>query len=476
LAATRARVLSLDQILSRLDDRFRLLTGGGRTAHSRQQTLRATIDWSFDLLADRERVLLSRLAVFAGGWTLAAAEAVCAGAGVDAGDVLELHARLVDNSLVAAEERERQARFTMLETIRAYGLELLERDPLAHDFRGRHARYFIALGETTKPGQDRVLTTESVRRLEVEHDNVRAALGWLLERDGDACLRLAATMALFWHAHGYLTEGRRWLEAALERGPAAPKDVRARALGRAALMAMAQGDLEAAGRFLERGMGLAHEAAGLMQVPVAWSCWVLGALAMKQGDLPRARARLEESLAGAREARNDALVADCLNILGEVTRLEGNLADARALYERAVALYKQLGSQMGVSIGLLNLGAVLCEEGALGDAGACYREALTNARAFGSKEDISLVFDGLGAVAAKHGAWERAARLAEAAEALREAIGARLDPTDRGFRERYLIGLRGALDEAAFEAAAAEGRAMTLEQVVEYALERLETD
>jgi predicted ATPase/serine/threonine protein kinase/Tfp pilus assembly protein PilF len=468
LAAARTRVLSLEQIRSRLDDRFRLLTGGSRTAHPRQQTLRAAIDWSYDLLTEQERVLLPRLAVFAGGWSLEAAEAVCAGAGVEAGDVLELLSRLVDTSLVAAEERERQARFTMLETIRAYALELLARDPRADEVRGRHARYYLALGESAGPALDRVMTTESVQRLEAEHDNVRAALAWLLEHDADGCVRLAAAMVPFWHVHGHLSEGRRWLEVALERGDTAPGGVRVSALRRAALIAVRQGDLAAARVFLERSVRLARGAGDPTQV--AASCWSLGALAMEQGDLAAARAHVEESLTIGREAGSDIMVAECLNLLGEVTRLEGNLVEARSLYEQAVALYDQLGSQPGVSAGLLNLGTVSCEEGELPEASAYYRQALTYAQAYGSKGDISLAFDGLAAVAAKRGAWERAARLAGAAEVAREAVSARLNPADRAFREQYLARVSAALGEAPMREAAAEGRAIRLEQAIEYAL------
>jgi non-specific serine/threonine protein kinase len=468
LAAARARVLALEQIRSRLDDRFRLLTGGSRTAPPRQQTLRGAIDWSYDLLSEQERVLLQRLAVFVGGWTLEAAEAIGAGAAVEADEVLEPLSRLVENSLVTTVEREREARYTMLETIRAYGLERLAGDAGADEARGRHARYYLALVEAAEPGFDRVLTTESLRRLAIEYDNVRAALAWLLEHDGDNCLQLAAAIAPFWHAQGHLTEGRRWLEAALERGLTAPGSVRASALRRAAVFAMTQGDLAAARVFFEQGVGLARDAGDPTQV--AWSCIALGVLAVRQGDVAAARAHAEEGLTSAREVGNDILVAECLNFLGDVTRFEGNLVAARALYERAVALNKGLGSQLGVSIGLNNLGAVSCEEGGLTEASASYREALAHARAHGFQEMVSLAFDGLGAVAAKRGTWERAARLAGAAEALRDEIGAQLDLADRAFRDRYLAEVREELGEEAIEAAMAEGRAMTPEKAAAYAL------
>jgi predicted ATPase/class 3 adenylate cyclase len=258
LAAARVRMLTVEQIAARLDDRFRLLTGGSRTALRRQQTLQAAIDWSYQLLSEEERLLLQRLAVFAGGWTLEAAEAVGVGASIEGADVLDLLGALVDKSLVVAEGQGAHERYRLLETIRQYaGEKLLEAGEVG-PIRDQHRDWYVGLAaraepELTGPGEE-----EWLGRLEVEHDNLRAALAWSLEGDPGVGLRLAASLGGFWARHGHLVEGRRWLEAFLTRAPA-PDDpeeqrVRARALRRAGILASDQQDRAAARTFLAESL------------------------------------------------------------------------------------------------------------------------------------------------------------------------------------------------------------------------------
>jgi predicted ATPase/serine/threonine protein kinase len=471
LAAARAKMLSVEQILERLDDRFRLLAGGSRTAPSRQQTLRATLDWSYELLADDERALLRRLSVFSGGWTFAGAEAA---ASIDdprpipSSEILDLLVRLVDKSLVIVRDRERDVRYGMLETIREYALEHLRAGGEAEEAARRHAEYFLALAEEADPEFVRAEAVTWLARLEAEHDNLRAALEWLFEHDAEGCLRLAGSLRAFWHFHGHLREARQWLDAALERNPTAPARLRMPALRGSGELAVHRGDSELASARFEETMRLAEEVGDAKQV--IRSSYHLGAAGLLRGDIEAARAYYGKSLAGAKEAGHDPLIAASLNSLGEIARLEGGWTEAQQLYEEAVALFRRGGDNYSLSVALTNLGASAYERGDLQGASGSYREAIALSHALGDTANISLSIDGTASVAAKEGAWERAARLSGAADALREAIGYEMEPADRAFRERYLREVREYLSEADLEAALAEGRAMTPEQAIEYAL------
>jgi len=230
LAAARVKVLTVEQIAARLDDRFRLLTGGSRTAVLRQQTLRAMMDWSFDLLSEAERVLFRRLSVFAGGWSLEAAEAVCSGNGVDASDILDLLTQLVDKSLVITETRGGEARYRLLETVRQYSQDRLVEAKEAADIRRLHRDWYLDLAEEDKPRRLGLEKAPWLERLETEHDNLRAALEWSLgSGDPQAGLRLAvAAFRLWWRGH--FDEGRHWLEEGLAANDKSPSLLRAKAL------------------------------------------------------------------------------------------------------------------------------------------------------------------------------------------------------------------------------------------------------
>jgi predicted ATPase/serine/threonine protein kinase len=463
LAAARVRALSVDEILERLADRFRLLAAGSRTAPSRQQTLRATIDWSWDLLADEERALLRRLSVFAGGFELEAAEAVCAGGRVETSDVLDLLSRLVDKSLVTVGERA-TVRYRVLEMIRAYGLERLAQCDEADEVRRRHAEYFSALADESRHAIGDGRLAAWLERMEVEHDNVRAALAWLLERDADASLRLATAVCPFRELHGHFAEARRSLEAALAHGRSASARERVSALLAVGAVASMQGDRAAARGHYEEALPIAR-ASGFAD-KVAWLLFGLGVVATLEDDLPAARAHLGESVTLGRQIGNDIIVGSVLNGLGEVARLEGEWEAARGFYDEALVVARRSHHEHGVSVNLCNLGAVLCEMGDPDAAEACYEESLAASRALGSVEGIGLCVDGLGAVAAKRREWARAAKLAGAAEAILDSVGAKLAPPDRAFRERYLAEALANLGEEPFEAALAEGRALPVDEAL----------
>jgi non-specific serine/threonine protein kinase len=468
LAAARVRALTVEQILERLDDRLRFLAGGSRTAPTRQQTLKATLDWSYELLTDAERALLRRLSVFAGGFSLEAAEAVAAGPPVAPDDLLDQLARLVDKSLVTAQGHGGETRYRMLEMIREYASDLLSRDGEEQTVRRRHAEYFVALSEESRRAISDGRSGEWLERMEAEHDNVRAALAWSLEHDPDLCLRLAAGAHPFRELRGYLRESRRWLETAVALDSSAPAIVRAEALLALARVAALQGDTAVARGFYEQGVPLAREAGDTKQVAAA--TYIMGTLANMEGDLRASRAHLEESLAIGRREGYVNVVIPCLNSLGEAARLEGDPGAARAYYEQAVAVARGNRRDHFLIIPLCNLGAVACEGDDVEVARACFEEALAAASALGSDEFISLSLDGLAAVAAKRGAWELAGRLAGAAGALLDEVGATLAPLDRDFRDRYLREVREHVGAEALEAALAEGRAAPRDRVIEDAL------
>jgi tetratricopeptide (TPR) repeat protein len=307
-----------------------------------------------------------------------------------------------------------------------------------------------------------------MEQLEAEHDNLRAALRWLLEHDPDACLWMAEALGGFWSMRGYLTEGLQWLTAALGASDPKPSAVRLQAIQTAGEHAWRLGDLEAAHALLEGGLRAAREIGDPHQI--ARAAWQAGALVQQRGDARASYRYLEESLAYGREAGDDLLVGNVLNSLGEAARIEGEWERARSFYEQSVAVHKRFGHPGGASLTLCNLGAALCELGELDAACACYLEALPFLRDLGNAKAMSLALDGLGAVAAKRREWGRAARLAGAAEALRDEIGEDLEPADRALRDGYLRDVREHLDAAALAEATAEGRATARGRAIEDAL------
>jgi len=345
LAAARMSALSPQEIAARLSDRFHLLTRGSRTALPRHQTLQAAVDWSHDLLNQPERALLRRLAVFAGGWALPAAEAVCAGGEVEPHAVLDLLTELVGKSLVLAERQDGSTRYQMLETIRQYARNRLQAAGEEGELRSRHRDWSLALAEEA---EQELLRGRQVswERLESEHDNMRAALEWSLEdRAGlEAALRLAGALGEFWDLRCYFEEGRRWLEAALAREDGARPAARAKALNALGLVVAHQGDYRRARTFFEEALKLARRA-GDLQV-VSTTLGNLGWMDWSEGRAADARAHLEEGVDLAREVGDKWLIARAIYLLTHVEATENpdaalvlareSLAIARALGEKSI--------------------------------------------------------------------------------------------------------------------------------------------
>nr|BAL59164.1 adenylate/guanylate cyclase [Candidatus Acetothermum autotrophicum] len=507
LAAARVKALSVEQIAARLDDRFRLLTGGSRTALPRQQTLRAMMDWSYELLNERERTLFRRLSAFAGGFTLEAAEAVCADEQIPSYEIIDLLTNLVSKSLVVFEEHDEEARYRLLETVRQYARDKLLETGEAARVRDRHRDWFLAFAERAESalqGPDQALW---LKRLETEHDNLRAALEWS-SADPETGLRLASALWLFWYLRGYVSEGREWLKHFITKAAHAPAALRAKALYGASMLARAQDDYAHAIRLLEeslalyraakdtRGVALALGNLGIIafargdyaratrlheeslehfralgdRVGMASALSELGNVAMYQGDLARAEQLLEEGLGLSRAAQDDQGIALALRRLGAVLFQKGERARAKALLQESLELYRELGAVPGLASVLNSLGMIALSEGDAQRAGTLLRESLRKYRDVGDKWHIALCLDRLARVAAAQGDWERAARLLGAEEALREAIGAPLPPSERDGREHTLKNAHKHLSEELFAAAWADGYAMKLDHAIAYAL------
>jgi predicted ATPase/DNA-binding SARP family transcriptional activator len=548
LAAARIKLLPPQALLGRLESRLKLLTGGARDLPARQQTLRDAIGWSYDLLGEPEKKLLRRLAVFAGGCTLEAVDAVCNAQGDLETDVLEGVTSLVDQSLLQREQQASpEARLTMLETIREYGLECLAESGEADAVRRRHAAFFLALAEQGSGGESE---TAWMDRLEREHDNLRAALAWSrAPGQGEVGLRLGEALVQFWDTRGYWTEGRAHLAGLLALpGAAARTAARGHALHGAGTMAWHQGDYAAARAFHEeslaifreldnkegialslRGLGnvaharwdygaaqaLAEESLAIQRElgdkrGIASSLWTLGRVAHALGEYGVARALYEESLAIHRELGDKRGMASSLGELGHVARNQGDYGAARALHEECLAISREVGNKDGILRSLLGLARVAQAQGdpekakalleesealvrriedrrarihplgglghvarALGDdrrATALYQESLLLRREVGDQFALAQSLEDLAAPAGRQGQARRAAQLLGAAEAQCEAMGASPPVADPAEYDRTVAAARGALGEEAFAAAWAEGRALSLDDVVAFAL------
>ena len=415
LAAARVRLLSVEQIALRLEDSFGLLTGGSRTALPRHRTLRATVDWSHELLSQKERVLFRRLSVFAGGFTLGAAEAVCAGEGIEREDVLDLLSHLVDKSLVmVAEQQSGEARYRPLETVRQYGRERLEESGGAERARRRHAEYFVALAEEAEPELKGAQQVAWLDTLETEQGNLRAALSWSLAPEdakpverADLGLRLAAALWLFWYTHG-LSEGHRWLETALESGRT-ESIVRAKALNGVGWIMLYRGEYEQAVTRLEDGLALFKKLGDKSGAAVSLA--YLGRTVVHQGDEGRIEALREEGEALRREGLDRRAVAELLFFLGAVARHERDYERSVALCEEGLALFRELEDTRAITRCVNGLGVVALEYGDQERAAALLEEGLRPLRALRDTTGISFSLLGLAGVAGSRGEAARAARL-----------------------------------------------------------------
>jgi predicted ATPase/class 3 adenylate cyclase len=506
LAAARVKALPPEEIAARLDDRFRLLTGGSRMALPRHRTLKAAMDWSFDLLTDAERALLMRLSVFAGSFGLEAAEAVCASDVVERADVLDLLSRLIDRSLVAAEEGAAEARYRLLETVRQYAQERLIEDDPTGAARGRHQAFMLELVERIAPTLFAgPASGPSVEQLAIEHENLRAALQWS-DDDPDGAgaeLRLAGNLWRYWEIGGHLVEGRTWLTRALARTDGEISELRANGLTGLGSLAAQQGDLPAAidahqgaldtQRQLGNQNGIAYAGSNLANVSVergdfgrarelyeesiailrgtgdtrgaAFGLLNLADVAARQGDGDEARQLSDESIATFRAEGDFMGVALALGRAATFSLQHDDTAEARARHAEALDIFRRYGDGRGVARTEMFLGDIAAVEGNLTEAERLYRSSIDQRGHLGDRGGLATACDRLARVTAVSQP-EWAARLMGFADAQRELIGASLPPADASERDQVLAALEAELGRGPLAGLRTAGRRLPLEVVL----------
>ena len=511
LAAARVKLLPPAAMRARLENSLQLLTGGARDLPARQQTLRGAIDWSHDLLSAPEQKLFRRLAVFIGGCTLEAVEAVCNAPGDLDVDVFDGMESLVDKSLARqAASEEGEPRFEMLETIREYALERLSASGDEALTRRAHAAYCLILAEEEGGEGGRETQTGWLNRFDIEQGNFRAALDWMTQTgEAEWGLRLGAALFRFWEDREYLAEGRGRLMKILSLpGASSPTRARARALFSAAALASDQGDYGAALALHEESLKTNRALNDVWGVAVSLNATAVTAL--KTGDVATSRSRLEENLAQWKALGDRVAVARCLSNLaktvevqgdheralelyeeslaifrelgdqtgiawtlnqqGDVARGKGDLAAARSLYEKSLAVFRELGDRWGIASVLCDLGNMARDEGDHARSQLFYRESLGNFRDLEHKRGVARLLECLACAAAVEQQPERALRLAGSAAALRQAIGAPLPPSEQARLEDRLGPARRALSDSVRTATWMEGWATPVEKVIEGAL------
>jgi len=508
LAAARVKVLSPSSMRTRLKSRLQLLTGGSQDMPHRQQTLRAAIDWSYDLLSVSEQKLFRRLSVFVGGCTLEGAEAVCDTRGDLDLDLLDGMASLVDKSLAQqVEQAEDESRFVMLETIREYALEKLAVSGEETSTRRAHAAYCLVLAEEVTTEEAGAEATEWLERFKLERDNFRAALEWLTQTgNAEWGLRLGTALFRFWEMCEYLAEGRNSLGKLLKLpGAAVPTKARARALFSAGVLAGEQGDYTSADALHRESLGIARQLGDKQGAAIYLNA--LAVTARDRGDVPVARSLFEESLLLWRELGDQKAVARSLSNLADAVKLQGDYATARSLhaeclaifqglgdragvawslnyqgdiardqndpaaartlYEQALSIFRELGDRWGIAGTLADLGSLARQQRNYPTAHTMYRESIKSFQELGHKRGIARLLECFACSAAAQLEAERALRLAGAAAALRQDTGSRLAPAEQAKLEAALDPARRALTNEASAAAWLEGWATPVEKAVE---------
>jgi predicted ATPase/DNA-binding CsgD family transcriptional regulator len=508
LAAAWVQTLTVEQIRNRLDDRLRLFSSGGRTALPRQQTLRGAIDWSYALLTNVEQSVFNRLAVFMGGCTLTSAEAVCARTSVAQQDVLPVLDNLVNKSLVLAEEHHGENRYRLLETLRLYGRERLVMSGEGDDVSDRHARHYLSIAEAA----ERHLWSANLRSwldlVELEHENMRAALRWSTGRgDTELALRIGTALCRFWSMRGHAREGLRWLDAGLSWETGAPSDVRAQALDAAGHLARDQGDYRHAISLYERGLSLRrelgdvrNEALALTNLAmvkqfqgqyadattlqeqsldlfrrlddegsVALSLLTLGTMEQLQHRGDRAAELYRAALDIFRRQDNARGMAACLNNLGNLASEQGAVTEAKRCYTETVRLLHELGDEHGRAATLMNLADLAWQSSDRHEATSLSRESLALFSAIGDKRGMAACLSFLAKVALEEHAFERAAMLMGASDAIRESLDGGLADAERSQGPTFRA-LRDVMGEQRLATSWQTGRTLPLSAAIDLAM------
>ena len=466
LAAARTKLLPPAALLSRLGNRLELLTGGRRDAPRHQQTLRMTLDWSYDLLDPEAQRLFAQLGVFAGGWTLPSAEAVCSGSS----SVLEGLAALVDESLVRQRQTsDGEPRFSVLEIVREYALERLAALGEDGDTRRRHLEHFVGFAEEAEPKLADRDQISWFARLEDEHSNLRAALAFALETgDSVSALRLVVGIRRFWHIHGYLAEGRQALESALAAASEEPSELRANALNMAGILAGEQGEFDAARARFEAALADAR-ASGSTRV-ISSALVNLGNLAFFGGELEVARDLYKESIehfVSLGDTRGQALAKENVGLMALTA---GDVPEGVTWLTEALELAREVGDDREIGAASRSLAAAMIELGDGAQATSLLAESLALARELGEPHGIAVCLDTFAGLAATGGEVERAATLFGASDAARASIGAQRQPDHQILYDRWLARTLAHLDTNAYSIHYESGRALTLDEACALAL------
>ncbi len=519
LAAARVRALSLQQIAERLNDRFSLLTGGHRTAPARQQTLEATLDWSYALLSITERKVLQNLSVFSGGGTLDAVEYVCTGNGVEAGEVLDILTHLVEKSLTVATQKSDKMRYSLLETIRQYAGEKLIVSGSVDETKDRHLKYFMEWAENAETHLDTSDQLLWLERYKAEHDNLRAALRWSQSKKerGETGLKLAAACGRYWRLHGHFNEGRTHLSLVLSLAGAKKRSAtRAKALFRAGVLAYLQSDYPASESLLEESLSISQELGQAGKLHAANALEMLGEVATERGDYETAMAffeeampiykhlndkhglgemlmqfswaymrmgnyenaaeYLEEFLTVAIEANYTTHIAFALGGLGELAIRQGKYERASKLLEESLGLHRQTGDKWDIATSLGSLGWLALRQGNLANTKNLLDESLKIRREIDDRGGIAWCLEKLGKTAFLEKQPKKAAIIFGAASALRTTTESVIDPADQPEYKRIISGLQSALGLDTFNSAWTRGESTPLEDMIQYALSEPEKE
>jgi predicted ATPase/DNA-binding CsgD family transcriptional regulator len=471
LAAARIKLLPPQALLTRLEHRLRVLTGGSRDVPARQQTLRNTIAWSYHLLDKHEQRLFRRLSVFVGGCTLDAVETVCYETQQEALSTLDDIASLIDKSLLEQVATEGEARLMMLETIREYGLECLHETGEAEHIQNAHARYFLQMVEELEPHYFSARATAVLDQLESEFENLRAALTWLAESgEKELAFRLAVASWWFWYARGHLSEGRQWFAQLLRSSEGIAAHLRAKALNDVGWFAYQQDDYAHAKNWLNQGLSISRQLEDKKNMGV--SLHRLGLVARREENYLALQTFTEEALNIFRELGDKEGIADSLLLLSETYYEHDDYVNTYSLVEQAMAIFKELGDQWAIAYSLIGLADVVFMQGDATKARELAEESLSISIELGYMRVIAYGLEHLAEISAAMGEPMRAAQLWGAEEALRDgeiASGSFLPNMPYIKHESYtrsMAAVRSHLGEKAFAIAWAEGRAMTPAQVL----------
>jgi predicted ATPase/class 3 adenylate cyclase len=459
LAVARVKVMNVEQVAARLDDRFRLLTGGSRNALPRHQTLRALIDWSFDLLSEIESILFRRLSVFSGGWTLESAEAICAGDGIDKYDVLDLLTQLVNKSLVIPDrESEHETRYRMLETIRQYAREKLFEAGEGDLVRERHLEYFLQLSERAEPELRGPHQAFWLNRLEKEVDNIRGALEWAVEDEVETSMRIASALFWFWHIRSRKSEGIDWLERGLDIHAAKYGDqslsteqkfILGKALNVAGSLLVMHGSPEQGDELSNRSLQLHQELGPSGRRGVAQALWNLAQGASHHENIDLATDISEKSLALYRELNDRFGIAQCLDNIGSHHIMRGNYPKAKEVWEEDLHLRRELEDRDGTGWVLTCLAELAFWQGHFDHGLSLYAEAQQSFQDVGNNWAVSMTISGMGSIVLAKGDFERAAKLYEEALAFGREMGDLNAIAGRRYDLARVAWARGNYEEAA---------------------------